>query len=94
MGGTAVAHFPVRHDWTWQSMAACRGMDTAIFYHPENERGPTRHRRDWEAKRICQRCRVVGPCLQWALETREPYGVWGGMSVEERQAIQSGQRLA
>jgi WhiB family transcriptional regulator, redox-sensing transcriptional regulator len=94
MGGTAVAHFPVRHDWTWQSMAACRGMDTAIFYHPENERGPTRHRRDWEAKRICQRCRVVGPCLQWALETREPYGVWGGMSVEERQAMQSGQRLA
>jgi len=94
MGGTAVAHFPVRHDWTWQSMAACRGMDTAISYHPENERGPTRHRRDWEAKRICQRCRVVGPCLQWALETREPYGVWGGMSVEERQAMESGQRLA
>ena len=94
MGGAAVANFPVRHDWTWQSMAACRGMDTAIFYHPENERGPTRHRRDWEAKRICQGCRVVGPCLQWALETREPYGVWGGMSVEERQAMQSGQRLA
>ena len=94
MGGAAVAHFPVRHDWTWQSMAACRGMDTAIFYHPENERGPTRHRRDWEAKRICQRCRVVGPCLQWALETREPYGVWGGMSVEERLAMQSEQRLA
>jgi len=39
-------------------------MDTAIFYHPENERGPTRHRRDWEAKRICQGCRVVGPCLR------------------------------
>ena len=94
MGGTAVAHFPVRPDWTWQSMAACRGMDTAIFYHPENERGPTRHRRDWEAKRICQSCRVVGPCLQWALETREPYGVWGGMSVEERQAMQSRQHLA
>jgi WhiB family transcriptional regulator, redox-sensing transcriptional regulator len=94
MGGAAVAHFPVRPDWTWQSMAACRGMDTAFFYHPENERGPTRHRRDWEAKRICRRCRVVGPCLQWALETREPYGVWGGMSVEERQAMQSGQRLA
>ena len=67
MGGTALAYFPVRHDWTWQSMAACRGMDTAIFYHPENERGPTRHRREWEAKRICQACPVVGPCLQWAL---------------------------
>ena len=90
----AVAHLMVRHDWTWQSMAACRGMDTAIFYHSENERGPTRHRREWEAKRICRACPVVGPCLQWALDAREPYGVWGGMSVEERQALQSEQRLA
>ena len=94
MGGVAVAHFTVRQDWTWQSMAACRGLDTAIFYHPENERGPTRHRREWEAKRICQGCPVVGPCLEWALDTHEPYGVWGGMSVEERQAMPSGQRLA
>ena len=94
MGGTAVAYLTARHDSAWQSLAACRGMDTAIFYHPENERGPTRHRREWEAKRICQACPVVRPCLQWALETREPYGVWGGLSVEERQALQSEQRLA
>ena len=67
MSGAAVAYLAARHDWTWQSLAACRGMDTAIFYHPENERGPTRHRREWEAKRICQACPVVGPCLSWAL---------------------------
>ena len=92
--GVAVAHFTVRPDWAWRSMAACRGMDTAIFYHPEHERAPTRHRREWEAKRICQACPVVGACLAWALETREPYGIWGGTSVEERQAMQSGQRPA
>ena len=94
MSGAAVAHFPARHDWDWQSLAACRGMDTAIFYHPENERGPTRHRREREAKRICQGCPVVANCLQWALATREPYGVWGGLSAEERLALQSEQRLA
>jgi WhiB family redox-sensing transcriptional regulator len=94
MGGGTVAHLAARHDWDWQSLAACRGVDTAIFYHPENERGPTRHRREREAKRICHSCPVVAPCLQWALDTREPYGVWGGLSVEERQALDSGRRLA
>ena len=68
MGGAAGAHFPVRHRRTL--MAACRGMDTAIFYHPQNERGPTRHRRDWEAKWICQAVGGRTCRLQWALETR------------------------
>ena len=69
-------------------------MDTAIFYHPRNERGPTRHRREWEAKRICQACPVVGPCLQWALETREPYGVWGGTVRRGGRRCSPRQRLA
>ena len=33
-------------DWDWQVRAACRGTDTANFYHPENERGPSRARRE------------------------------------------------
>jgi WhiB family redox-sensing transcriptional regulator len=69
-------------------------MDTSIFYHRENERGPTRDRREHEAKQVCHDCPVVGPCLRWALETREPYGVWGGMSVEERHDALVGLRLA
>jgi WhiB family redox-sensing transcriptional regulator len=31
-----------------------------------------------EAKRICAACPVLAPCLQGALERREPWGVWGG----------------
>lgn len=30
------------------------------------------------AKAICARCSLVDPCLQGALERREPWGVWGG----------------
>ena len=30
------------------------------------------------AKRICATCPVIEPCLQGALERREPWGVWGG----------------
>ncbi|HET9077708.1 MAG TPA: WhiB family transcriptional regulator [Acidimicrobiales bacterium] len=30
------------------------------------------------AKQICASCPVAEPCLEGALERREPWGVWGG----------------
>jgi len=30
------------------------------------------------AKQICATCPLVEPCLDGALERREPWGVWGG----------------
>jgi WhiB family redox-sensing transcriptional regulator len=79
---------PPRHgDWDWQLSAACRGRDTTTFYHPENERGPSRERREREAKAICAGCPVIESCRRWALVAREPYGVWGGLSVEERDYL-------
>jgi WhiB family redox-sensing transcriptional regulator len=30
------------------------------------------------AKAICTRCPMVEPCLNGALQRREPWGVWGG----------------
>lgn len=78
---------PQAETWAWQLGAACRGADTATFYHPDNERGPSRRRRERAAKAVCSNCPVVGECLSWALQTREPYGVWGGRSTEERETI-------
>jgi WhiB family redox-sensing transcriptional regulator len=78
---------PREGDWDWQVRAACRGSDTSIFYHPDNERGPSRIRRELRAKAICASCNVVDSCLRWALLAREPYGVWGGTSPEEREAL-------
>ncbi len=74
-------------DWDWQVQASCRGLDTANFYHPENERGPSRARRENRAKAVCATCPVIESCLRWALAAREPYGVWGGLSVDEREAL-------
>lgn len=74
-------------DWDWQTKAACRGSDTGTFYHSENERGPSRARREMAAKAVCSRCPVIQSCLRWALAAREPYGVWGGLSVQEREAL-------
>jgi WhiB family transcriptional regulator, redox-sensing transcriptional regulator len=30
------------------------------------------------AKAICAKCPMIEPCLEGALERREPWGVWGG----------------
>jgi hypothetical protein len=30
------------------------------------------------AKAVCAKCPMIEPCLEGALERREPWGVWGG----------------
>jgi len=60
-------------------------LQTVMFFHPEYERGPTRMRREAEAKAVCQRCPVIEQCRQHALQVHEPYGIWGGLSAEERK---------
>jgi WhiB family redox-sensing transcriptional regulator len=39
------------------------------------------------AKKVCVECRVVDQCLQYALENRMDYGVWGGLTVLERRSL-------
>lgn len=39
------------------------------------------------AKRRCEKCPVKTPCLDFALETKQDYGVWGGTSERERRRI-------
>jgi WhiB family redox-sensing transcriptional regulator len=76
---------PVADEWEWQFEGACRDADPRLFFHPEGERGPARRERDSAAKAICASCPVLQKCRVHALTVREPYGVWGGMSEDERQ---------
>jgi WhiB family redox-sensing transcriptional regulator len=76
---------PVLDQWEWQQEGACRAEDTELFFHPDNERGPTRAAREQAAKAVCARCPVVQQCREHALASREPYGVWGGLSEPERE---------
>jgi WhiB family redox-sensing transcriptional regulator len=40
-----------------------------------------------EAKVVCRRCDVRDECLQWALESGQDHGVWGGLSEDERRTL-------
>jgi WhiB family redox-sensing transcriptional regulator len=73
--------------WAWQLKGACRQADPTVFFHPEGERGPTRLARDLAAKAVCARCPVIAECAMHALQVREPYGVWGGLTEDEREHI-------
>lgn len=78
---------PVAELWEWQYEGRCRSTDTDAFYHPEGERGAARRLRVAAAKEICGVCPVIERCREHALATRETFGVWGGLSEDERDTL-------
>lgn len=75
-------------EYGWQWQAACRGEDPSLFFAPNRPEGPEeREVRERQAKAICARCPVRLECLEHALRTREPYGIWGGLNEFERRLL-------
>ena len=65
---------------SWRQKAACRGLSTDIFYPVSDDDAD-------EAKSICAVCPVREACLEWALDTREREGIWGGATERERRRL-------
>lgn len=82
-----LAQVPLDSTWHWQELGSCRDADPLLFFHPQNERGSSRIKRDQSAKRICAPCQVRLECADYAIRAREPYGVWGGLSEDDREMI-------
>jgi WhiB family redox-sensing transcriptional regulator len=78
-------------DRTWQPVALCRGNHSHLFFPPSTtERKDERERREVRAKSICRICPVKAQCLDYAMEIREPYGIWGGLTEAERRTQVAG----
>lgn len=72
---------------SWNTRAACHGLDPRIFFPPtDEEAGP--------AKAVCGGCVVRDLCLEHALGHREREGVWGGCTERERRRIVRRRRRA
>jgi WhiB family redox-sensing transcriptional regulator len=76
---------PPRFDW--RLAAACRDFDPDLFF-PIGTAGPA-VTQIAEAKEICLTCPVRTFCLDWALRHYQDYGIWGGTTERERQALRS-----
>ena len=72
---------------SWQTSALCRRGDPEVFFHPDLERGAARRQRDAAALAICAECPVLRACRQEALSRREVYGVWGGLTEDQREEL-------
>ena len=62
-----------RENRDWEAFAACRSVENAADLFFSEDIGEIA-----AAKRVCAECPVLAPCLEGALERREPWGVWGG----------------
>jgi WhiB family transcriptional regulator, redox-sensing transcriptional regulator len=72
---------PDPHSVTWHDFALCAEADPECWF-PEKG-GSTR-----EAKKICARCPVRAQCLEYALGNDLRFGIWGGLSEQERRRLQ------
>ena len=43
--------------------------------------------RDKDPEAVCRTCKVIDACLKCALDTNQDYGVWGGLSEDERRQL-------
>ncbi|MET0447444.1 MAG: WhiB family transcriptional regulator [Aeromicrobium sp.] len=92
MAAIARLPMPIQETYEWQYEGACREADPETFFSPDAERGPRRRAREAAAKAMCAVCPVIQECLQHALTVREPYGVWGGLNINERDSILQAQK--
>ena len=75
-------------DHVWQRRASCRGPESALFFPPTfPEPRQERDSRETRAKEICAACPVRPECLEFALDIREPHGIWGGLNEFERRDL-------
>ncbi|WP_408997700.1 WhiB family transcriptional regulator [Streptomyces scabiei] len=60
----------------WRGSAACRNEDTEVFFKSPDL-----------AKTFCDRCPVTAACLRFALANSITYGVFGGLTYNERRGV-------
>lgn len=78
---------PVHDEWEWQYQGACRNADPELFFLEYKMRGATKRKREKEALAFCSNCPVINECREHSLKVPEIYGVWGGLTEEQRRRI-------
>jgi WhiB family transcriptional regulator, redox-sensing transcriptional regulator len=68
----------------WRARAACSGYPNTLFFPTSDGADDANVER---AKAVCAVCPVVEDCLEYALETNQRAGIWGGTSEQERKSL-------
>ncbi|GIU91331.1 MAG: transcriptional regulator WhiB [Acidimicrobiia bacterium] len=62
----------------WRELAACAASEVDFFPPAGDVQAVVK------AKAVCFACPVRAECLEYALATEQPEGVWGGLTRRER----------
>ncbi len=76
----------------WQTQAACRFFPSDLFFSVGSS--DVARADQEEAKTVCRMCPVQAECLEYALSINQEFGVWGGMSEDERRALKADTTVA
>lgn len=68
----------------WRSRAACSGYPNTLFFPSSDGADDVS---TVKPKKICAVCPVIEDCLQYALETNQRSGIWGGTTERERKSL-------
>lgn len=64
-------------DTQWMDQGRCTEVDPELFFiDVGNAAAP---------KSVCKECEVRQVCLDWAVDTNQQYGIWGGMGLQDRR---------
>jgi WhiB family redox-sensing transcriptional regulator len=77
----------------WFDDAACKGMDTNLWFPEANEPD----RAGWRARAVCSGCSVKDQCLDWSNNSNpiiERFGIWGGKGERARRLFRRHRREA
>lgn len=69
----------------WRDVALCRDTDPGLFF-PVGTTGAAIDQ-IFAAKSVCLQCTARQECLEFALDSNQDSGVWGGLSEDERRQI-------
>jgi len=71
---------PVTEERPWMVFSSCRDADPDLFF-------PATPGESDHALALCAICPVRSDCLEYALEARERFGIWGGLTEKQRLAL-------
>lgn len=64
----------------WHEDAECAKPVNRIYINNFFANKPAQQ---WEAKKLCGECPVRAECLKWALEEKQIWGIWGGLTPKK-----------
>lgn len=73
----------------WYEEAECRVNPTVNADDFFQERG---YNNTAKARKVCLVCPVKAECLDYALETKQEFGIWGGLTVTQRKRLVESER--